>query len=275
MSFGFAVAKEITIMKKTFTLVAALLISATMFAFNGRGLSKMIISTTGNNSIRVMVDNVQYNTNGDKGVRIDNLEEGYHTIRIFQKQKGRRGIWGFGGGNNYTMIYNSSIYVRNQYLIDITVNRFGRVFKDEEPMSNRGYDMDDWNDGGWNNNPGPNNDPNWNNNPNWNNYPGNNGYGYYQAMDARSFDKMIQTLKNESFENSRVSIAKQAISGNYFTTDQLKQVLNLFVFESYKLDVAKYAYKFCIDRGNYYTLADSFTFSTSKDELMKYIRENQ
>ena len=63
------------------------------------------------------------------------------------------------------------------------------------------------------------------------------------------------------------------MSGNYFTTVQVKEIVQLFSFENSKLDIAKHAYKNTIDKGNYFTVADCFTFSNNKDELMRYIRE--
>ena len=49
----------------------------------------------------------------------------------------------------------------------------------------------------------------------------------------------------------------------------------LFVFESNKLEVAKSAYRKTVDKQNYYQLNDALTFSSSKEELARFIRESR
>lgn len=46
----------------------------------------------------------------------------------------------------------------------------------------------------------------------------------------------------------------------------------LFSFEDTRLDLAKYAYGYTFDIGNYYQINDAFTFSSSIDELNSYIQ---
>jgi hypothetical protein len=81
------------------------------------------------------------------------------------------------------------------------------------------------------------------------------------------------TINNSSFDNSKLTVAKQAISAKKcFTVNQIKEILGLFDFESSKLELAKYAYDYCIDKSNYYLVNDLFSFSSSKDDLTKYIQ---
>jgi hypothetical protein len=126
-----------------------------------------------------------------------------------------------------------------------------------------------------------NNEDNWNHNVNdWNNHNNNwndqtNNYPIYQTMTNREFDQLKQTIKNESFDDTKQSIAKQVISSNFFTSGQVKEIVQLFVFESSKMEIAKYAFKYTVDQNNYFTLLDAFTFSSSKSELLKYIQDNK
>lgn len=148
------------------------------------------------------------------------------------------------------LVYSSNIYVKPQYHVDITINRFGKALVDEQLISAGFYDDedDDW----------------WGNDQ-----PG--SYGN-QAMDARSFDQLKQTLSKEGFTSTRMSIAKSVIPNNYYTTAQVKELLDLFSFDNSKMELARLAYDYTIDKGNYYILADAFSFSSSKDELMKFIQ---
>jgi hypothetical protein len=72
-----------------------------------------------------------------------------------------------------------------------------------------------------------------------------------------------------------MNIAKQVIGANYFTTSQIKDVMEAFSFENNKLEIAKYAYQYTVDKREYFTLADCFSFSNNKDELMKYIQRSK
>ena len=244
-------------MKQTFTLLFAILISLSSFAYPYS--SKMSISSTSNTQLRVVVDGNRYNAN-DNSILINNLQQGYHSVKVYQFVRNYRQSSPYGGtnNNNYRLVYSANVYVKPQYIVDITINRFGKAFIDEQPI-NTGYYGDDDNNIQWGDN-------NWNDN-NWNN----NDYNS-RAMNVQSFANFKQSLSNESFDNTRMNIAKQVINSNYFTTAQIKEVLQSFSFENNKLEMAKYAYKNTLDKNNYFSVADNFTFSTNKDELMRYIQ---
>ncbi|MBL0055920.1 MAG: DUF4476 domain-containing protein [Chitinophagaceae bacterium] len=235
-------------MKKIFTLSATLLASILLYA--GPNQSKLSVSSAGNSEIRVMVDGSKYRTNNN-AVMIGNLKSGYHAVKVYRVTQGRDNN-GCNGRprNNMQLVYSSNIYVKPQYHVDITINRFGKALVDEQLISAGFYDDedDDW----------------WGNDQ-----PG--SYGN-QAMDARSFDQLKQTLSKEGFTSTRMSIAKSVIPNNYYTTAQVKELLDLFSFDNSKMELARLAYDYTIDKGNYYILADAFSFSSSKDELMKFIQ---
>jgi hypothetical protein len=240
-------------MKQTFTLFIATIISISMYAYPYT--SKISISSASNARLRVMVDGNRYKSNNNSFL-ISNLQQGYHTVKVYRFVNGNRSGNGYGNNSNYQLVYNANVYVKPQYHVDITINRFGKAFIDEQPInSTYNNDDDDWGDDDWNDNNGNNND-----------------YNYNREMNAQSFSSFKQTLENESFDNTRMTIAKQVINTNYFTTAQVREVLQLFSFENNKLEIAKYAYKNTLDKNNYFSLADCFTFSSNKDELMRYIQ---
>lgn len=91
------------------------------------------------------------------------------------------------------------------------------------------------------------------------------------AMDGGSFAQVKETIKNSSFDDTKLSTAKSIISGNYFTTDQVMQLCQLFNFDESKLDVAKAAYSRTIDQNNYFKIGNVLTFSSSKEDLNNFI----
>jgi hypothetical protein len=96
--------------------------------------------------------------------------------------------------------------------------------------------------------------------------------GYRNTMNDFDFSNVLRSMEKEWFENNRTKSASQIISTNYFTAAQVKQLLQLFTFENNKLDLAKQAYGKTVDPKNYFMINDVFSFSSSKDELARYIR---
>jgi hypothetical protein len=71
-----------------------------------------------------------------------------------------------------------------------------------------------------------------------------------------------------------VKSATQIINTNFFTSEQVKEMLQLFSFENNKLDLAKLAYDKTVDPRNFYVVNDVFSHSNSKDELARFIRNH-
>lgn len=247
-------------MKRIFTTLVAVLLCIGTFARGGYNDSRLSVTYVGSESVKVSIDGRDYSTRNGS-IMIDNLQPGNHSIRIYTEKRTRfLDIFG-GRGNRNETLYSNSMYVQPRSFVDIMINRFGRAFIDQRNLDNNGN---------WNNNNGYDNNGYDQNNGNNNGYG--NGYGYNNAMSDRDFNNAKQTLRNEWFETTRLTIAKQIIDANYFTTYQIKDLMSLFTFEKNKLELAKYAYRKATDQGNYYLVNDAFTYSSSKTELSEYIR---
>ncbi len=93
------------------------------------------------------------------------------------------------------------------------------------------------------------------------------------VVSNADMNQIKSSIGKENFASTKMNIAKQAISGKKcFTVTQLKEIILLFSFEDNKLDLAKYSYVYCSDKQNYYQINDVFNFSSSKDELNKFIQ---
>jgi hypothetical protein len=99
--------------------------------------------------------------------------------------------------------------------------------------------------------------------------------GCYMPMDNNAFDRAKNTIKNNSFESDMLSTSKQVASNNCLTVNQVVEIIELFSFESTKLEFAKFAYRYTYDIGNYYEVNNAFTYSSSKQELNNYINKNK
>jgi hypothetical protein len=101
------------------------------------------------------------------------------------------------------------------------------------------------------------------------------GCGGSSCMTPGNFNAALATIKNQSFEDTRLKTAKQVITANCLNVDQIIQIANTFSFEDNKLDFAKYAYDFCIEPRNYFKLNGIFSFSSNVDELSDYVQSRQ
>ena len=91
------------------------------------------------------------------------------------------------------------------------------------------------------------------------------------GMNPQDYDDAYQVISNESFDSSKLTVAKQVISSNPMTASQILGICQLFSFESNKLEFAKFAYPYCVDQNKYYLLNEAFSYESSKRELNNFL----
>lgn len=238
-------------MKTTSTLLMAIFISLASFAAPVQ--SKLSITVVGNKNVEIMVDNNRYQSN-DNSVVINSLQPGSHTIKVYNmKRNQRRNAW----GNNTQLLYSSTVYVRPGYFVGITIDRNGRAtFTETAIRSDRRNN--DWDD-------------RYDRNDRYDRKDDRDNYSR-RPVSEQSFSSIVQTLRREYSENSRLLLAKQIIDRNYFSSDQVKYLMQLFSFENNRLELAKSAYRYTTDQRNYFVVYDALSYSNSKEQLADYIR---
>lgn len=103
--------------------------------------------------------------------------------------------------------------------------------------------------------------------------PGYSGpVGCSWPMSATEFADAKKSIESKSFEESKMTMAKQIGRDRCFTVDQVKGIMSTFSFEDSKLDFAKFAYDRTYDIGNYFKVNDAFTFESSMDDLNTFIQ---
>ena len=101
--------------------------------------------------------------------------------------------------------------------------------------------------------------------------PGYNGpVGCPMPMDPGAFSGARASIADADFESTKQDVARNVINNNCLTTDQIMELCNIFDFESTKLEMAKYAYTHCYDKGNYFKIGQIFDFDSSKSDLSNY-----
>jgi Domain of unknown function (DUF4476) len=245
-------------MKTIFTLFLSSLFSLSLLAYDG---SRLSISTVNDRmDLKIEVDGQRMKMQ-DNSITLGNLNDGYHNIKIFRDLKRKGNGFGF-GRRNEEVIYNSRVFLRRGFHLDITVSRFGKVFTDERKIDRNDdwYEDDDRIYDNRDDRDRPNDDRN---------------YRYNNVMTSGEFNQVKQSLQKEWFENNRITSAKFIIENNNFTTVQVKELMQLFSFDDKKLEIAKLAYRKTVDKQNYYLVNEELTFSSNKEELARFIRESR
>jgi hypothetical protein len=102
--------------------------------------------------------------------------------------------------------------------------------------------------------------------------PGYNGpVGCPMPMSQMDFMNARNSISNVSFESTKLQIARQVLTNNCMTAQQVSDIMRLFSFESSRLEFAKFAYAYTYDIGNYYMVNNAFSFESSINDLNRFI----
>lgn len=91
------------------------------------------------------------------------------------------------------------------------------------------------------------------------------------AMSDDDYNDAINSITSKSFEDTKLTTAKQICKNSCMTAGQIRDINKLFSFEETRLEFAKYAYDFVFDSSKYYKVNDSFSFESSIEQLNEYI----
>jgi hypothetical protein len=93
-------------------------------------------------------------------------------------------------------------------------------------------------------------------------------------MSEEEFTTLLQRTRNHLRNSSKVTAVSNAIANtnNYFTTTQLRMLLESFDGEVKRLELAKQAYPRLTDQMNFTTLSSLFNVQENRDALSAYVR---
>jgi hypothetical protein len=91
------------------------------------------------------------------------------------------------------------------------------------------------------------------------------------------FKDILKGIRNESFDNTRMRIAKQILSTSRkpFLASQVKAMLGAFDFDAGRLELAKFAYEYTFDKERYFVVNEAFSFDSAKNDLARYIESKR
>ena len=293
-------------MKKIITLLMLCIISIGAFAYNGGTLK---IRDAEGGIIMVNINGKKFPKNG-RILTVSDVPPGLNRIKIYRlvgfgRRQNIQMIYSGRIKVQPNFIYRCTVddYEGLDVQSYCCINNNG-YYSDNQNYNENGYNSyndndQDWNDNYWGNSSngwikggghhdvhhddhdyqGGNGYSNGYNNgmSNYNN-GGNNGYnngGNFNnnnnGMSSQAFQSFKQTVENSNFDSGKQTIVKTQLQNMWITSGQLKEIIDIFSFESSKLDMAKYGAARVIDKQNLFNIYNCFSFESSKTEFANYL----
>lgn len=95
------------------------------------------------------------------------------------------------------------------------------------------------------------------------------------AVTSHEFEHILSQIENETFDDSRLKLAKSIFNTHFFTSVQIKALADKFTFSKNRMNFVEMAYDRCVDKADFYIVNEAFTFKSDKDKLNKFIQRQQ
>lgn len=92
------------------------------------------------------------------------------------------------------------------------------------------------------------------------------------TLTRADFERLSSSLDQQTQDDARTIVAKQATQNACLTADQIKTILMKFSQEATRIQFASYAYTRCSDVYNYFLINDAFDAASSVIELESVLR---
>lgn len=246
-------------MKRLF-LLSTLIVSFVMSAFTVNASTRLHIASYDNAPIVVYINGVEYGPFSNRH-KLSGIAPGVHNLRVVALYTNPYSTF-----NTQHVIYNGPVNLPFGHEVHATVNPYN--YLEIGPMIAMGPEPVNIGGGLHCGLPGtPVGKPVVG-------YPVNNPVPQppvIYPMHDGEFASLMNVIRNRPFDSTRRQLAAQAINSNYFTSGQILQMLQLFSFESSRLDIAKLAYTRTVDPERYYIVFDAFSFDSSVRHLSDYM----
>ena len=93
-------------------------------------------------------------------------------------------------------------------------------------------------------------------------------------ISDKEFNQLLQSIREESFEENQLSIIEISSKYNYFTVNQVVKVINELTYSSGKLSALKLLYPNVVDPENAHIIINAFTYSSDKEKAREIIQGN-
>lgn len=106
--------------------------------------------------------------------------------------------------------------------------------------------------------------------PNAGDYDPNDPTGnYLYPLPAADVQNLVQALRRQSFDDSRLPMVKQALAQNSVLADELAELMSTLSFDKARIELAKFGYGRLSDPQNFYRVYDALRYPSSIREVQQ------
>lgn len=99
--------------------------------------------------------------------------------------------------------------------------------------------------------------------------------GGHRAVSGHEYSHIVTQIASETFDDSRLKLARSIFATHYFSAAQIKLLAEKFTFSKNRMEFAMMAYDHCVDKADYFVVVDAFLFKSDKDKLNKFIQQQR
>lgn len=92
------------------------------------------------------------------------------------------------------------------------------------------------------------------------------------CANAEQMQMALQVLDKQYSDDKRMDVAKLCVMLGHFCTSDMARLASRFTMEDSKVSFLIFAYRYCQDPQNYYTLRDVLRYKSDYDKLMEAVQ---
>ena len=93
------------------------------------------------------------------------------------------------------------------------------------------------------------------------------------GLRAPELQDLKQQVQERITDAEKIKLIQQSVSGKSLNTADVGTMMDWLVFESSRLELAQWAFRYVSDPGRYESLTDAFTFQENRDAFTRLLRE--
>ena len=97
----------------------------------------------------------------------------------------------------------------------------------------------------------------------------------HNSSNKHVYKELLARLEDTPFDDDKLDYIKVANFKNVFSAKEIILLVKEFTFGDNKLEAAKLLYRSCYEKQLYFTVAESLTFLSEKEELLDYIKSRR
>lgn len=229
------------------------------------------------------INNVLYNNRPSADIRLTNLQRPRYNLRIVFADRQRRTLNGRGvqlvnrEGTYMDVVFSVSSRRGNNGIILESMNPVGQ-YNSNYQNDSRG-DINSYNQGHSHRYPRTQNNNSYEQGREQNElygYNTNTGQNEYNDRLEKSDANQLNDLLNEKQnDQDRLNLAVQGLKNRRLRVSEIIDLMELFVKDDSKLAFATYAYQSCIDKQNYERVGDALSFTSTREKLTEFMKNQR